>query len=279
MLRRGKLPKAVIAVDIYGQCADYGRIEELCHKYEVPLVEDAAEALGATYRGKAAGLFGEFGCFSFNGNKIITTSAGGMLVCHDEGLAQRAHYLARQACGPGPHYEHSEVGYNYRMSNLLAAVGRGQLESLDDRVRLRRANYEFYSHALRDVPGISFMPEPAEYFSTRWLTCILVDPSQFGGTREDIRLALERNNIESRPIWKAMHMQVAFSGCRMVGGEVSEFLFANGLCLPSGSNMSDSDRNRVVETIRSVPACREDVVEPESVLRTSGAHGYRSNCW
>jgi dTDP-4-amino-4,6-dideoxygalactose transaminase len=250
--RRGKLPKAVVAVDIYGQCADYDRVEDICRSYGVPLVEDAAEALGATYKGKAAGLFGAFGCFSFNGNKIITTSAGGMLVCPDADLARRARYLASQACGPGPHYEHCEVGYNYRMSNLLAAVGRGQLAVLDERIRQRRANYEFYADALSHLPGISFMPEPTESFSTKWLTCILVDPCQFGGTREDIRLALERNNIESRPIWKPMHMQMAFSDCRMAGGAVSGYLFANGLCLPSGSNMSDRDRSRVAETVRSV---------------------------
>ncbi len=251
-VKRGTAPKAVIPVDIYGQCADYDRIEPLCQEYHVPLVEDAAEALGATYKGKAAGLFGQFGCFSFNGNKIITTSAGGMLVCPNEESARRARYLASQACGPGPHYEHTEVGYNYRLSNLLAAVGRGQLDSLNDRILLRRLNHEFYAKSLKDVPGITFMPEPPGHFSTRWLTCILIDAERFGATREDIRLALERENIESRPVWKPMHMQVAFSMCRVVGGCVSEALFTNGLCLPSGSAMSDGDRERVVGTIRSV---------------------------
>lgn len=249
---KGKLPKAVIPVDIYGQCADYDPIEEICRQYGVPVVEDAAEALGATYKGKSAGLFGQFGCFSFNGNKIITTSAGGMLVCPDEASAKRARYLASQACGPGPHYEHTEVGYNYRLSNLLAAVGRGQLGSLDERIRLRRENFRFYEQSLNELPGVSFMPEPEGFFSTRWLTCIVVDPAKFGATREDIRLALEAENIESRPIWKPMHMQIAFSGCRIVGGEVSEHLFANGLCLPSGSGMTDEDRERVVNTIRQV---------------------------
>jgi pyridoxal phosphate-dependent aminotransferase EpsN len=250
--QRGKLPKAVIPVDIYGQCADYDPIEEICRQYGVPVVEDAAEALGATYKGKSAGLFGQFGCFSFNGNKIITTSAGGMLVCPDEASAKRARYLASQACGPGPHYEHTEIGYNYRLSNLLAAVGRGQLGSLDERIRLRRENFRFYEQSLNELPGVSFMPEPEGFFSTRWLTCIVVDPAKFGATREDIRLALEAENIESRPIWKPMHMQVAFSGCRMVGGAVSEHLFANGLCLPSGSGMTDDDRERVVNTVRQV---------------------------
>jgi pyridoxal phosphate-dependent aminotransferase EpsN len=250
--RRGRLPKAVIVVDLYGQCANYEPILKACAFYEVPVIEDAAEALGAAYRGRPAGTFGTIGCFSFNGNKIITASGGGMLVTKRKEWADEARHLATQARDPAPHYQHSEIGYNYRMSNLLAAVGRGQLRVLDDRVSRRRANCEFYRQALDDLAGIDFMPEFPGSHATRWLTCITVDPEAFGADREEIRLALERENIESRPVWKPMHLQPVFSGCRVRGGGVSEGIFERGLCLPSGSNLSDEDRMRVVETIRSV---------------------------
>jgi dTDP-4-amino-4,6-dideoxygalactose transaminase len=250
--RRGRLPKAVVVVDLYGQCADYGRIEAICARYEVPIVEDAAEALGACFENRPAGSFGQIGCFSFNGNKIITASGGGMLVSADAELCRKARFLATQARDPAPHYQHSQVGYNYRMSNLLAAVARGQLRVLDDRVARRRANFEFYQAALGDLPGISFMPEPAGFRSTRWLTCILVEPSKFGATREDIRLALECENIESRPVWKPMHLQPVFGGCRVRGGAVSEALFRDGLCLPSGSSLTEEDRLRVVRAVCGV---------------------------
>ncbi|MDZ7620027.1 MAG: aminotransferase class I/II-fold pyridoxal phosphate-dependent enzyme [Patescibacteria group bacterium] len=252
--QRGMMPKAVIAVDLYGQCADYERIEPICRQYGVPLVEDAAEALGATFAGRPAGTFGQIGCFSFNGNKIITTSGGGMLVAANPELCRQARFLASQAKDPAPHYEHSHIGYNYRLSNLLAAVGRGQLEWLDARVDSRRANFAYYEQALGDLPGITMMPEHPQGRSTRWLTCILIDAKAFGATPEQVRVALESENIEARPLWKPMHMQPVFAGCRVRGGEVAESLFARGLCLPSGSNLTEADRHRVVDVIRRLAA-------------------------
>jgi pyridoxal phosphate-dependent aminotransferase EpsN len=247
--KRGRMPKAVIAVDLYGQCADYARIGPLCERYGVTLIEDAAEALGATCGQKKAGTFGKTAILSFNGNKIITTSGGGMLLSDDDGLIKRARFLATQARDPAPHYQHSAVGYNYRMSNIVAAIGRGQLTVLDERVKARRAVFDAYVKALGDLPGISFMPEAAYGQCNRWLTCILVEPEIFGATREDIRLALEAKNIESRPLWKPMHMQPVFAGCRAVGGAVSEGLFEKGLCLPSGSNLGKDDLGRVVDVV------------------------------
>jgi pyridoxal phosphate-dependent aminotransferase EpsN len=250
--RRGKLPKAAIAVDLYGQCADYDRILPACGRFGVPLVEDAAEALGATYKGKPAGSFGAAAAFSFNGNKIITTSAGGMLVSKDAGVVERARLLSQQARDPAPHYQHSKIGYNYRMSNLLAAVGRGQLKVLQDRVSRKREIFRFYKDTLGGFPGFSFMPEAGYGCSNRWLTCTLVDPSRFGATREDIRLALERENIESRPLWKPMHLQPVFKNCRIRGGAVSEELFERGLCLPSGTALRDADLERITGVVRNV---------------------------
>ena len=250
--KSGRLPKAVIVVDLYGQCADYDPIEKTCRSFDVPILEDAAGAIGATYRGRAAGNFGAIGAISFNGNKIITTSGGGMLTTNDREFAQRARFLATQARDPAPFFQHSQVGYNYRLSNLLAAIGRGQLRALDSRIEQRRKNFEFYRSSLSDLPGISFMPEINGGCSTRWLSCILVDPEAFGHTAEDIRLALEEQNIESRPLFKPMHLQPVFKQCRVVGGKVSEALYEQGLCLPSGSCMSDTDRARVVDGIRSV---------------------------
>ena len=212
-----------------------------------------------TYDGRSAGTFGTLGIFSFNGNKIITASGGGMLVCDSRAMAQRASFLATQARDPAPHYQHSAIGYNYRMSNLLAAVARGQLRVLDQRVQQRRANFAFYHHALSDMPGIFFMPEHHRGRSTRWLTCITVDPARFGATREDLRLALAADNIESRPTWKPMHLQPVFSACRTCGGRVAERIFREGLCLPSGSNLSDADRRRVVSIIRAVAGRRAPV--------------------
>lgn len=249
--KRDKLPKAVIPVDLYGQCADYDAIVEICEKYEVPILEDAAEALGAKHGNKNAGLFGKIGIFSFNGNKIITSGGGGMLVTDNDALAKKVRFWATQSRDPAPHYQHSEIGYNYRMSNLCAAVGRGQLLTLDERVAARRANYEYYKNRLGELPGMEFMPEPQGFFSTRWLTVLTIDPAKFGATREDIRLALEAENIEARPVWKPMHLQPIFSGCRFRGGEVSERLFETGLCLPSGSDLTENDLERIVKVIAS----------------------------
>ena len=249
--KAGRLPKAIMPVDVNGQCADYESIVELAQRYEIPIIEDAAEALGASYRGRPAGSFGDFAAFSFNGNKIITTSGGGMLVCNNEQYADRARYLITQARQDAPHYEHTEVGYNYRMSNLLAAVGRGQLSVIEDRVNSRRAIFDRYVAELGELPGLEFMTEPDGYRSTHWLTALTVDPEQFGATREDIRLALEAENIEARPVWKPMHLQPAFKHYRQVTNGVSEALFDNGLCLPSGSAMSAEDQSRVVACVKA----------------------------
>lgn len=249
--RKGKLPKAAVVVDLYGQCADYDPIIAACKKYEVPLSEDAAEALGATYNGTFAGKFGVMGVFSFNGNKIITTSGGGMLVSNNGEYIERARFLATQARDPAPHYQHSHIGYNYRLSNLLAAVGRGQLERLDEKVARKRKINEFYRKALGSLPGIEFMPEAPYGRSNCWLTVILITPKEFGVDREEVRLALEEENIESRPIWKPMHLQPVFKDCRVQGGAVSEDLFRRGLCLPSGTQMTEEDLERVTEVIKS----------------------------
>ncbi len=252
--KAGRLPKAVIVVHLYGQTADMSPILEACQHYGVALIEDAAEALGATYKGKSAGTFGKLAVFSFNGNKIITTSGGGMLVSDDAALIAHARKLATQAREPAPHYEHTEIGYNYRMSNVLAGIGRGQLQVLPDRIAARRRNFSRYVQSLGNLPGIAFMPEPDWSCSNRWLTCITVDPEAFGADREAIRLALERENIESRPLWKPMHLQPIFSQYDAIGGAVSEKLFQCGLCLPSGSNLSDSQFNTITQVIQSVRA-------------------------
>lgn len=269
-VRAGRPIKAVLAVDVLGQCADYEAIENVCQFYEVPLIEDAAEALGATYRGKPAGTFGKIGCFSFNGNKIITTSAGGMLVTADRSIADRVRYLASQARSPSVHYEHAEIGFNYVMSNILAAVGRGQLGRLEERVERRRSNFEHYRRALSDLPGIEFMPEPESGRCTRWLTCITIDPHEFGATREDVRLALEQENIEARPVWKPMHLQPLYENCRIRGGSISERLFDLGLCLPSGSSLSEQDLERVVRVVTAV--CQPAAAAP----RQESAGGART---
>ncbi|MCW8138081.1 MAG: aminotransferase class I/II-fold pyridoxal phosphate-dependent enzyme [Planctomycetota bacterium] len=252
--RRGRLPKAVITVDLYGQCADHDPIQAACDRFGVPVVEDAAEALGATYKGRAAGTLGCLGVFSFNGNKIITTSGGGMLVSARQDWIDRARYLATQARQLAPHYEHTEVGYNFRLSNLLAAVGRGQLRVLDERVAARRANNAFYREALTDLPGLTFLSEAPYGTSNCWLTCVQIDPARFGADREAIRRALEAEDIEARPVWKPMHLQPVFCEARAVGGDMAAELFERGLCLPSGSSLSATDRARVVSVVRG--ACR-----------------------
>ena len=241
----GNLPAAVVVVDIYGQVADYDRILPRCAEYDVPVIEDAAEALGATYKGRQAGSFGVCAAFSFNGNKIITTSGGGMMVSADAHLVERARFLATQARDPAPHHQHSVIGYNYRLSNILAAVGRGQLRVLGDRVAARRRNYEFYLKRLGGLPGVEFMPEASYGESNRWLTCLTLDPIEFGASREDVRLSLEAENIEARPLWKPMHLQPVFSEAGVVGGEVAEDLFDRGLSLPSGSALTTDQLERI----------------------------------
>ncbi len=248
---KGRLPKAVIPTDLYGQCADYDAIHAICDPLGIPVVIDSAEALGATYKGRPAGKGGRAAVFSFNGNKIITTSGGGMLASDDKELMDHARKLSTQAREDFPHYEHVEIGYNYRMSNILAAIGRGQLRVLDERITRKKAVFNFYQSELGGLPGIAFMPI-AEYGDPNyWLTCILVDPAGAGVSHEEVRLALESENIESRPLWKPMHMQPVFKGFTAYGEAVSEGLFGNGLCLPSGSAMSEDDLNRVCNGIRA----------------------------
>jgi pyridoxal phosphate-dependent aminotransferase EpsN len=247
--KKGKLPKALILVHLYGQSADLEPILKVCEHYEIPLIEDAAESLGATYQGRSPGTFGRIGIFSFNGNKIITTSGGGMLVSEDFELVSQARFLATQARDPAPHYQHSKIGYNYRLSNVLAGIGRGQLLVLEERVAARRRNFEFYQQALGHLPGIDFMPEAPFGQGTRWLTCLTVNSTAFGVDREQIRLALAEQQIEARPVWKPLHLQPVFAGCECIGGAIAEDLFERGLCLPSGSSLTTEDLERVAGTI------------------------------
>nr|MBA3531648.1 DegT/DnrJ/EryC1/StrS family aminotransferase [Ardenticatenales bacterium] len=236
---------------LYGQSADIDPILALCQEYGVALIEDAAEALGTTYKGRTPGTFGHTGIYSFNGNKIITTSGGGMLVSEDRALIQHARKLATQARDPFPHYEHTEIGYNYRLSNVLAAIGRGQLQVLEERVQQRRRNFEYYRSTLGHLPGIEFMPEAPWGRHTRWLSCLTIDPTQFGMDREAVRLLLEAENIEARPVWKPMHLQPIFASYKAVAGDVAERLFEYGLCLPSGSNLTEAELERVVAAIQA----------------------------
>ncbi len=246
----GCLPKALMLVHLYGQPADIDPIVELCDKYDIFLLEDAAEALGATYNGKVPGTFGRAGIFSFNGNKIITTSGGGMVVSDDKNLIEKVKFWATQARDPEIYYQHSELGFNYRMSNILAAIGRGQLQVLEERVEKKREIFNRYSEALGNLPGIKFMPEPNYGRATRWLTCLTIDPEVSGVDRNFVMTELEKHNIESRPTWKPMHMQPLYQDCKIVGGPVSEGLFVNGLCLPSGTGMTDKELELVVRVVR-----------------------------
>ncbi|MDD3180447.1 MAG: aminotransferase class I/II-fold pyridoxal phosphate-dependent enzyme [Opitutaceae bacterium] len=309
--KAGRLPKAVILVHLYGQSADIDPIEQICARHGVPLIEDAAEALGAVYWGNShkdaqkntkseigprdewakqqdadkilgterkdlqGGIFvpsrafswpansavlkrtsispgtrGLCGVFSFNGNKIITTSGGGMLVSNNKALIDKARFWATQSRDPAPHYQHSEIGFNYRLSNVLAAIGRGQLRVLEQRVEARRRNFDYYKKALGDLPGIEFMPEAPYGRCTRWLTCITINPTVAGTDRENVRLTLAEENIEARPVWKPLHLQPVFKDCAKFGGAVAEDLFEHGLCLPSGSNLTESDLQRVVDVVR-----------------------------
>jgi pyridoxal phosphate-dependent aminotransferase EpsN len=252
----GTLPRALLLVHLYGQCADVDPIAEACAKHGVLLIEDAAEALGARYKGRAAGTFGDVGFYSFNGNKIITTSGGGMLVTKHREVADRVRMLSTQAREPEPHYEHHRIGYNYRLSNVLAGIGRGQLRLIEDRVAARRRIFDRYVELLGDIPGLHFMPEEtfgdSNSRSNRWLTVLTIDPGTFGADRERVRLALESEQIEARPVWKPMHQQNVFASFDSVGGSIADDLFENGLCLPSGSSLTEQQQDHVVELIRAV---------------------------
>ena len=252
-IKRSGKPKAIIAVHLYGMPAKMNEIISIAQKFEIPIIEDAAEALGSSLLGKKCGTFGELSILSFNGNKIITTSGGGAIVSKNEQLINKATFLATQARDPAPHYQHSYIGYNYRMSNISAGIGRGQMEVLDERVKQRRANFAFYKEALRGINGINFVDEPEGFYSNRWLTTILIDPEKTSGvTREDIRLALEKENIESRPLWKPMHLQPVFEKFPYYGKKIADNLFEKGLCLPSGSNLEKLQLNRALNCINMI---------------------------
>jgi pyridoxal phosphate-dependent aminotransferase EpsN len=248
--RRNQLPRAVIVVDLFGQCADMSSILEACGRYDVPVLEDAAEALGATYKGRPAGTLGDVGAFSFNGNKIITTTSGGMLVSRNQEWLAKARFWSTQARDPGIAYEHSQIGYNYRMSNVLAGIGRGQLEVLDLRVKQRRAAAFRYRDAFADLPGISLMPQACYGLHTNWLSCFLVDEERFGRSRDDLIRALDAADVESRPVWKPMHLQSLYAHCERYGGEVAEDLFRRGICLPSSSSLSGAEQLYVINEVR-----------------------------
>lgn len=251
-VRRGRRPGAVEVVHLYGQSADMDPILRVCERHGVPVLEDAAEAVGCLYRGKPVGSFGAVGAFSFNGNKIITTSGGGILVAARQDWVEKARYWSTQAREPGVAYHHNELGYNYRLSNVLAAIGLGQLEVLDERIRQRRAVAFRYRDAFADLPGITFMPQAPYGFHTNWLSCFLIDREAFGASRDDVLAALAGLDVDARPLWKPMHMQPIYSDCDRYGGEVAESLFERGLCLPSSSNLSLASQRFVIEAVRSV---------------------------
>jgi dTDP-4-amino-4,6-dideoxygalactose transaminase len=253
-IAKGKKPKAIIVVHLYGMPAKMDEIMAIASNYEIPVIEDAAEALGSNYKGKRLGSFGVMNILSFNGNKIITTSGGGALLSDNDEFISRSRFLATQARDQAPHYQHSTIGYNYRMSNIVAAIGRGQMEVLQERIEKRRENFFFYKKQLADCSGITFQDEPNDdYLSNHWLTSVLIDPEKCSGkTREDVRLYLDSKNIESRPLWKPMHLQPVFAGCPAYTNGVSEKLFETGLCLPSSSNITDEERETVVARIREI---------------------------
>ena len=250
--KAGSMPKAILPTDIYGQSCDVDALRGLADEYGVALVVDAAESVGSRYKDRHAGVGAHAACYSFNGNKIITSSGGGILASTDKKLIDEARFLSQQARDPAPHYEHTTFGYNYRMSNIVAAIGRGQLEVLDERVKARRAIFTSYEKRLSKLPGIRVMPEASYGKGNRWLSVIVVEPKAFGTDRETIRLALEKADIEARPVWKPMHLQPIFKDAAMVGGKVSEALFRDGLCLPSGSQMTATDIDRVCNIIESL---------------------------
>lgn len=252
-ISKGKKPKAIITVHLYGMPCKIDEIQAIASKYDITLIEDAAESLGSSYKSQMTGTFGDFAILSFNGNKIITTSGGGALVCKNPETKNKAVFLSTQARDQAPHYQHSHIGFNYRMSNIVAGIGRGQMMVLKDRIHARRKMNAFYKDLFQNVKGVTVFSEPStEYFSNHWLSCILIQPEISGCTREDLRLALLNDNIESRPLWKPMHLQPVFSYAPYYGGNVSEKLFENGLCLPSGSNLTDEERERIKEVVRKV---------------------------
>lgn len=267
-IKNGKKPKAIVVVHLYGMPAKIREIIDISQRYNIPILEDAAEALGSkiirkmesisevdsiSNPGQSVGTFGKVGVLSFNGNKIITTSGGGALLSDDESIVNHARFLSTQARDPAPHYEHSHIGYNYRMSNVLAGIGRGQMKVLEYRIRRRREIFNIYRNELNEFEGISFLSEPDGYYSNRWLTTIILDPAKIGGlTREDLRIKLEEENIDSRPLWKPMHQQPVFKDYPFYGNGVSDRLFGNGLCLPSGSNLTENDIERIINTIRKL---------------------------
>ena len=276
--RRRRPPRAVVVVHLYGQCADMDPILEACGSFGVPVLEDAAEALGATYRGRPAGTLGDIGVFSFNGNKIITTTGGGALVA-DRARVDRARFWSTQARDPGVAYHHTEIGYNYRLSNVLAGIGRGQLEVLDERVRQRRAVAFRYRDAFADLDGISFMPQAPYGLHTNWLSCFLIDEEPFGASRDDVLRALAAVDVEARPLWKPMHLQPLYAGCDRYGGDIAADLFERGLCLPSSSSLSREEQDLVIETVRAVSrsvtrdAATLASVVPERTVTTAGNLG------
>ena len=253
-ISKNKKPKAIIGVHLYGMPYKADEIRQIANKYEIPVIEDSAEALGSSYKGVKCGTLGDISILSFNGNKIITTSGGGAIVTKSPELKAKAVFLSTQARDNAPHYQHSEIGYNYRMSNICAGIGRGQMEVLDKHVGLRQKMNRFYRDLFNNFPGITVLREPtADYVSNHWLSAILVDPEKTGGiTRETIRLELEKNNIESRPLWKPMHLQPVFKNCLYFGSNISEDLFERVLCMPSGSNTTDEERNRIAEVLYSI---------------------------
>lgn len=250
-IRKGAVPKAIVVVHLYGVAANLDPIMEVCKEYGIAVIEDAAESLGTLYKGRQTGSIADAGFFSFNGNKIITTSGGGMIVSENKQLIDKVKFWATQARDDADHYEHSEIGYNYRMSNVLAAIGRGQLRVLTKRVEGKRKIFAYYQNELEELPGLVFMPSPKWSYSSHWLTCVTIDPKVAGCNREKVMNTLEKHNIESRPTWKPMHLQPLYKNCQVVGGAVSEKLFENGLCLPSGTAMNEEDLDKIVAIIKS----------------------------
>lgn len=252
-IARGKKPKAIVMVHLYGMPCKVDEIRTIANKYDIPIVEDSAEAFGSKYKGQKCGTFGDIGVLSFNGNKIITTSGGGALIAKTLKQRDRAVFLSTQARDNAPHYQHSEIGYNYRMSNVSAGIGRGQMEVLDIHLAKRREMQQFYLNIFSNIDGVTVFNEPsADFYSNHWLSCIIFDPSKTKITSEEFRLVLEKENIESRPLWKPMHLQPIFSNCKYFGSNISENLFKNGLCLPSSSNLTEDDRGRIRKVIKSL---------------------------